>query len=306
MSSGPAQPLPMQIVEPTRPAPTSSDRFPDSISPSSICSISTLHRTSSRTVTVSGETITGQAEVALENREAQIATALGTTFFIAQGDTGADECAPGESTPYSILGINSGDNTASAYAVDVGGTDFMAQYNSDVNGIPISKYWNATNNPKTLASARSYIPEIPWNDGCTSRLIYSDPADWQTIQNPMALRVSVIRRWARVLSPPSPAVVDPAPALLANHRSPAWSAELVKAILNLRFKLEFRAFPATGCVTSLIFPWSPPTASGEASMWNACPTRIRAAQIAAPGTMRCFSAAGELLFPRPPWPEFRR
>lgn len=120
------------------------------------------------------ETITGQAEVALENREAQIATALGTTFFIAQGDTGADECAPAESTPYSILGINSGDNTASAYAVDVGGTDFMAQYNSDVNGIPISKYWNATNNPKTLASARSYIPEIPWNDGCTSRLIYSD------------------------------------------------------------------------------------------------------------------------------------
>ena len=40
------------------------------------------------------ETITGQTEVALENREAQIATALGTTFFIAQGDTGADECSP--------------------------------------------------------------------------------------------------------------------------------------------------------------------------------------------------------------------
>ncbi|HKI26309.1 MAG TPA: protease pro-enzyme activation domain-containing protein, partial [Candidatus Sulfotelmatobacter sp.] len=121
------------------------------------------------------ETITGNAEVALENREAQIASALGTTFFIAQGDTGADECAPFEPTPFSILGINSGDNTASAYAVDVGGTDFMAQYNSDVNGIPISKYWNATNNPKTLASARSYIPEIPWNDGCTSTIILSDP-----------------------------------------------------------------------------------------------------------------------------------
>ena len=42
------------------------------------------------------ETITGQTEVALENREAQIATALGTTFFIAQGDTGADECSPVE------------------------------------------------------------------------------------------------------------------------------------------------------------------------------------------------------------------
>ncbi len=121
------------------------------------------------------ETITGQTEIALENREAQIATALGTTFFIAQGDTGADECAPVESTAYSKLGINSGDNTASAYAVDVGGTDFMAQYNSDVNGIPVSDYWSATNDPGTKASALSYIPEIPWNDGCTSQLIYSDP-----------------------------------------------------------------------------------------------------------------------------------
>ncbi|MGB9233264.1 MAG: S53 family peptidase [Terriglobales bacterium] len=121
------------------------------------------------------ETITGQTELALENREAQIATALGVTFFIAQGDTGADECAPVERPFYSILGINSGDNTASAYAVDVGGTDFMAQYNDDANGVPISKYWSATNNPITRASALSYIPEIPWNDSCTSQLIYSDP-----------------------------------------------------------------------------------------------------------------------------------
>jgi subtilase family serine protease len=120
------------------------------------------------------ETITGQAEIALENREAQIATALGTTFFIAQGDTGADECSPVEGF-LSHLGINSGDNTASAYAVDVGGTDFMAQYNQDVNGVPLSDYWSPTNNPQTKASALSYIPEIPWNDGCTSELIYSDP-----------------------------------------------------------------------------------------------------------------------------------
>jgi subtilase family serine protease len=123
------------------------------------------------------ETITGAAEIALENREAQLATAEGTTFFIAEGDDGADECAPVEPTNYAILGINGGDNTASAYAVDVGGTDFMAQYNSDVTGIPLSNYWSATNNPTTKASALSYIPEIPWNDGCTSRLIYSDPVN---------------------------------------------------------------------------------------------------------------------------------
>lgn len=123
------------------------------------------------------ETISGHALVALENREAQLATAEGTTFFIAEGDDGADQCAPIEATNYAQLGINSGDNTASAYAVDVGGTDFMAQYNADVSGIPLSNYWSATNNPTTKASALSYIPEIPWNDGCTSRLIYTDPVN---------------------------------------------------------------------------------------------------------------------------------
>lgn len=123
------------------------------------------------------ETITGSAEIALENREAQMASAEGVTFFIAQGDSGADECAPVEPTFYSILGINSGDNTASAYAVDLGGTDFMAQYNQDANGVPVSKFWSATNTPGTLASALSYIPEIPWNDSCTSQLIYSDPVN---------------------------------------------------------------------------------------------------------------------------------
>jgi subtilase family serine protease len=121
------------------------------------------------------ETITGPTEVALENFEAELASLEGVTFFIAQGDTGADECAPVESTNYSTLGINSGDNTASAFAVDVGGTDFMAQFNADTGGLPISAYWSAHNNSKTLASALSYIPEIPWNDGCTSQLIYSDP-----------------------------------------------------------------------------------------------------------------------------------
>ena len=123
------------------------------------------------------ETITGAAEIALENREAQLATAEGTTFFIAEGDDGADQCAPVELTNYAVLGINGGDNTASAYAVDVGGTDFMAQYNSDVNGIPVGNYWSTTNDPTTKASALSYIPEIPWNDGCTSQLIYSDPVN---------------------------------------------------------------------------------------------------------------------------------
>jgi subtilase family serine protease len=129
------------------------------------------------------ETITGAAGIALENREAQLATAEGTTFFIAEGDDGADQCAPIEPTNYATNGINGGDNTASAYAVDVGGTDFMAQYNSDTHGVPLSNYWSASNDPQTKASALSYIPEIPWNDGCTSQLIYSDPVNGSFTQS---------------------------------------------------------------------------------------------------------------------------
>ena len=59
----------------------------------------------------------------------------------------------------------------------------MAQYNADVNGIPVSDYWSATNDPETKASALSYIPEIPWNSGCTSQLIYSDPVNGSYTQS---------------------------------------------------------------------------------------------------------------------------
>ncbi len=124
------------------------------------------------------ETFSGQAYNALQNREAEIAAALGVTLFIAEGDVGPDECAIFEQTSqYSQYGITGGDNTASSYAVDVGGTDFMAQYNADLKRSPVSRYWRATNDPTTLASALSYIPEIPWNDSCASHLIFSDPVN---------------------------------------------------------------------------------------------------------------------------------
>src|ERR1019366_2458250 len=58
------------------------------------------------------------------------------------------------------------------YNVSVGGTDFEDVYNATKASptIPISTYWNSTNTP-TDGSAKSYIPEIPWNDSCASILI---------------------------------------------------------------------------------------------------------------------------------------
>ena len=37
--------------------------------------------------------------------------------------------------------------------------------------LPTSTYWNASNTP-VFASAKSYIPEIPWNDSCAGALLY--------------------------------------------------------------------------------------------------------------------------------------
>jgi hypothetical protein len=250
------------------------------------------------------ETITGNAEVALENREALLATAEGVTFFIAQGDTGADECAPVEPTNYSTLGINSGDNTASAYAVDVGGTDFMAQYNSDVFGIPLSKYWSETNNPQTKASALSYIPEIPWNDACTSRLIYSDPEIGGSTQSygPSGFCNSSLGQTFLI---DVAGAVGPAPALPASLRSPAWSAARARAIPSLPGKPAFPASPRTVFAISLTSRFSPPTVSGAASTSYACPTNSRAALPVPPTTTRSLKAVAARRLPRQPWRAFR-
>jgi hypothetical protein len=42
--------------------------------------------------------------------------------------------------------------------VAVGGTDLI-----DTVAHSTSTYWNSSNTP-TFASAKSYVPEIPWND----------------------------------------------------------------------------------------------------------------------------------------------
>jgi hypothetical protein len=50
--------------------------------------------------------------------------------------------------------------------VAVGGTDFSDTYSGTV-----SQYWKKNNNNATFGSAKTYIPEIPWNDSCASTLI---------------------------------------------------------------------------------------------------------------------------------------
>ena len=98
----------------------------------------------------------------------------GTSIFVSTGDEGSSGCANlfGSTVPYALTGVGVTGWGETIYNVSVGGTDFMDEYNADTGGLPQSTYWSSTNTSK-FGSAKSYIPEIPWNDSCASFLIYN-------------------------------------------------------------------------------------------------------------------------------------
>ncbi len=100
----------------------------------------------------------------------QQAAAEGISVFVSAGDEGAASCDADE--PYATQGIAVSGLASTPYNVAVGGTDFADLYDNLDGGPALSTYWNSANTP-TYESAKSYIPEIPWNDSCASRLIYT-------------------------------------------------------------------------------------------------------------------------------------
>lgn len=95
----------------------------------------------------------------------QSAAAEGISVFVSSGDEGA--ASADANATKAMHGIAVSGFASTPYNVAVGGTDFGDTY-AGTN----SSYWNATNT-STYASAKSYIPEIPWNDSCASELIAS-------------------------------------------------------------------------------------------------------------------------------------
>jgi subtilase family serine protease len=107
----------------------------------------------------------GAAANAAYNSTYQQAVAEGVSVFVAAGDEGAASCDGG--TPSATHGIGVSGFASTPYNVAVGGTDFGDTY-ANTN----TTYWQSTSN-STYGSARSYIPEIPWNDSCAGVLISS-------------------------------------------------------------------------------------------------------------------------------------
>jgi hypothetical protein len=113
------------------------------------------------------EPANGAATNAAFNSAYQQGAAEGASIFVAAGDSDADTCDRnnlGETTE-AQHGISASGWASTPYNVAVGGTDFSDTY-SGTN----STYWNSTNGA-TFGSAKSYIPEIPWNQSCGSQLI---------------------------------------------------------------------------------------------------------------------------------------
>jgi hypothetical protein len=106
------------------------------------------------------EATLGNAGNAFYNALWQQAAAQGITVLISAGDNGSAGCDDFDTEAAAVNGLAVSGFASTPYNVALGGTDF--------NQTPATAptYWNATNDPTTGASAKSYIPETTWNDSC--------------------------------------------------------------------------------------------------------------------------------------------
>ncbi len=101
----------------------------------------------------------GNAAISSLFRQAAIE---GVSLFVAAGDAAGVTCDLGSSAATHGIAVNGLASTP--FNVAVGGTDFGDLFANDV-----STFWNTTNS-STFESAKSYVPEIPWNDSCAGQL----------------------------------------------------------------------------------------------------------------------------------------
>ena len=119
------------------------------------------------------ETRNGAAQNAAFSATYQQAVTEGTTVLVSSGDQSAAQCDRASTARHGI-GANGWGDTV--YNVSVGGTDFGDVASlctlTDLQTLAatekcVKKYWSSTNSA-TFGSAKSYIPEIPWDNSCAN------------------------------------------------------------------------------------------------------------------------------------------
>lgn len=96
----------------------------------------------------------------------QQAVTEGVSVFISAGDGAAAGCDDFDNSPYALAGIAANGLGSTPYNVSTGGTDFL-----DTAQGTNSIYWSKSNSPSGK-SAKSYVPEMPWNDSCGSSILF--------------------------------------------------------------------------------------------------------------------------------------
>jgi subtilase family serine protease len=97
----------------------------------------------------------------------QQADAEGVSAFIASGDGGPAGCDDFNTSAFAIAGIAANGLGSTTHNFSAGGTDFADTVNGTNNA-----YWSATNSP-TGKSAKSYVPEMTWNDSCAGGVLFT-------------------------------------------------------------------------------------------------------------------------------------
>ena len=95
------------------------------------------------------------------------ANAQGQTIILAAGDDGAADCDEGtEANPVTSAsyGLTVDYPGSSVYVTDVGGSEFMGDGTAASPQTGAGTYWTANGSNDVLTSAKSYIPEMAWND----------------------------------------------------------------------------------------------------------------------------------------------
>jgi subtilase family serine protease len=95
------------------------------------------------------------------------ASAEGVSVFVSAGDGAAAVCDDFDTATYAVDGIAANALASTPYNVATGGTDFMDTFDG-----ANSTYWRKTNSA-TGKSAKSYIPEMPWDDSCAGSMLYT-------------------------------------------------------------------------------------------------------------------------------------
>jgi hypothetical protein len=121
------------------------------------------------------ELFLGTTENQFLNSLWQQAAAEGITVFVASGDSGSAGCDNPNTETAATRGLAVNGIASTPYDVAVGGTDFLA------GPLGAFQFFSFTNDPKTQASALSYIPEIPWTDGCGFPLLGLDPGNCDSL-----------------------------------------------------------------------------------------------------------------------------